>query len=55
MKQINSSRSGGLDDTNKKDINQMSQSTIMSIDFAPIEHEQQMQKYEAEVRNHIKV
>lgn len=33
----------------------MSQSTIMSIDFAPVEHEQQLQKYEAEVRNHIKV
>ena len=36
-------------------MNQMSQSTIMSIDFAPVEHEQQLQKYEAEVRNHIKV
>lgn len=39
MKQINSTRSNDLNDTAKKDVNQMSQSTIMSIDFAPVEHE----------------
>lgn len=30
-------------------------STFQSIDFAPKEHEAQLQVYEAEVRNHIKV
>ena len=30
-------------------------STFQSIDFAPKEYEQQLQVYEAEVRNHIKV
>lgn len=30
-------------------------STFQSIDFAPKEYEQQLQLYEAEVRNHIKV
>ena len=30
-------------------------STFQSIDLPPKEHEQQLQQYEAEVRNHIKV
>lgn len=30
-------------------------STFQSIDFPPQEHEAQLQAYEAEVRNHIKV
>lgn len=45
---INTNRGGDLNDTGLS-------STFKSIDLPPKEYEQQLQQYEAEVRNHIKV
>ena len=47
---INSHRGGG-DNLNDTGLS----STFKSIDLPPKEYEQQLQQYEAEVRNHIKV
>ena len=45
---INTNRGGDLNETGLS-------STFKSIDLPPKEYEQQLQQYEAEVRNHIKV
>lgn len=45
---MNTNRGGELNDTGLS-------STFKSIDLPPKEYEQQLQQYEAEVRNHIKV
>jgi hypothetical protein len=45
---LNSGRADNLNDTGLS-------STFKSIDLPPKEYEQQLQQYEAEVRNHIKV
>lgn len=45
---MNSGRADNLNDTGLS-------STFKSIDLPPKEYEQQLQQYEAEVRNHIKV
>jgi len=47
---LNSNR-GGVRDLNETGLS----STFKSIDLPPKEYEQQLQQYEAEVRNHIKV
>lgn len=45
---LNTGRENNLNDTGLS-------STFKSIDLPPKEYEQQLQQYEAEVRNHIKV
>ena len=48
LSNMNTNRGGELNDTGLS-------STFKSIDLPPKEYEQQLQQYEAEVRNHIKV
>ena len=51
---LNSNRGGGIG--TGRDLNETGlSSTFKSIDLPPKEYEQQLQQYEAEVRNHIKV
>jgi hypothetical protein len=52
---LNSNRGGGIV-TGRDHLNDTGlSSTFKSIDLPPKEYEQQLQQYEAEVRNHIKV
>ena len=48
---LNTGRGGPKDMLNDTGLS----STFKSIDLPPKEYEQQLQQYEAEVRNHIKV
>ena len=51
---LNTNRGGGI--VTGRDLNDTGlSSTFKSIDLPPKEYEQQLQQYEAEVRNHIKV
>lgn len=51
---LNSNRGIGI--VTSRDLNDTGlSSTFKSIDLPPKEYEQQLQQYEAEVRNHIKV
>ena len=52
---LNSERNGGIV-TGRNDLNETGlSSTFKSIDLPPKEYELQLQQYEAEVRNHIKI
>ena len=51
---LNTNRGGGI--VTGRDLNDTGlSSTFKSIDLPPKEYEQQLQQYEAEVRNHIRV